>query len=307
MELVNVSYTGIEMIEVSNLDLNKASFTADFYLWFLHSDPDIDDSDVEFINVENPIQLREPIEEIQIGDLYYRLYRLKGDFRGSFDFRNYPFDTQSIAIKFRNAKYTYDELIYVVDLVGIDTDNLSEKLETSNVFANIHGWHLGNALIFQEVIANKSALGNPIKIGKNANREFSVINYQIDLKRDTINFTIKNMLPVLLAVIVTYVSFFLSLAQINTTRTVVTGSLLTVALMHSGLARNLPPVDYLTMLDILFYIVYFVIFVEVGITVFAQRAYEDENMTRAKKLLFAGRVFFPIMIIIGFIALPLLI
>ena len=306
LKKVDVSYAGIEMIEVSNLDLSAGTFTADFYLWFLHSNPNVDDSDVEFVNVKNPIRLGDPLEEVQVGDLYYRLYRIKGDFRGQFDFRQYPFDAQAIEIKLRNAKKSYNELIYVVDVVGVDSEHLLSKLKDSEAFAQTPGWKLDNATFFQDVVSNKSALGNPAKIGSNANREFSVINYRIDLKRDVVNFTIKNMLPVLLAVIVTYVSFFLSLIQINTTRSVVTGSLLTVALMHSGLSRNLPPVDYLTMLDILFYIVYFVIFVEVGITVLAQRSYEAEDKAKAEKLMGFGRAFFPVTLVIGAIMLLLL-
>ena len=298
---VNVSYAGIELIEIKNLDLAGGSFSADFYLWFLHNDPTVDDRDVEFVNAKSPIQLGEPLESIQVGDLYYRLYRTKGEFRGEFDFRNYPFDAQSISIQLRNARKTYQDLIYVVDVVGVDTENIVDKLKEANTFSSLYGWNLDEATLYQQVISNKSALGNPAKIGQNNNREFSVITYQIDFKRDTLNFAIKNMLPGLLAVIVTYISFFLSLQQINTTRTVVTGSLLTVALMHSGLARNLPSVDYLTMLDILFYIAYFVIFVEVGITILAQRAYEAEDFPKAKRLIFYGRIFFPFIILIGMI------
>ena len=307
LQQVSVSYAGIELIEISNLDLNEATFSADFYIWFLHSDPDIDNSNVEFVNAENEIALGEPLEEVQVGDLYYHLYRVKGPFRGQFDFRQYPFDKQSIEIKFRNAKKSYDELIYVVDVVGVDAENLATKLRASTALSHIHGWKLDDVTFFQEVVSNKSALGNPAKIGQNADKEFSVINYRIDFKRDTLNFTIKNMLPVLLAVVVTYVSFFLSLQQINTTRTVVTGSLLTVALMHSGLARNLPPVDYITMLDILFYIVYFVIFAEVGITVLAQRAYEDEDHVKAQRLVGFGRAFFPVTILVGSVVLSFII
>ena len=306
LQQVEVSYAGIEMIELSNLNLSSATFSADFYLWFLHSDPDIDDSKVEFVNVKNPISLGAPIEEVQYGDLYYRLYRVKGEFSGQFDFRQYPFDSQSLEIKFRNAEKSYNDLIYVADVVGVDTENLLSTLSASGAFRQINGWKLDQVTLFQDVVSNKSALGNPIKMGRNADKQFSVINYRIDIKRNILNFTIKNMLPALLAVIVTYVSFFLSLAQINTTRTVVTGSLLTVALMHSGLSGNLPPVDYLTMLDIFFYIVYFVIFVEVGITVLAQRAYEDEDHATAQRLLGFGRTFFPATILIGLIVLAIL-
>lgn len=303
---VSISYVGIELIEVSNLELNSGTFSADFYLWFLHSRPDIDDRSVEFINSENPIELESPIEEVQINELYYRLYRVKGEFRTQFDFRLYPFDKQSIEIELRNKHKSHNDLIYVVDLIGVDAENLVQTLESSQAFSNIHGWHIEQATLYQEILSNKSALGNPTQTGQNAGKEFSVISYRIDLQRDILNFTIKNLLPVLLAVIVTYLSFFLSLEQINTTRTVVTGSLLTVALMHSSLADNLPPVDYITILDTLFYLTYFIILVEVGITVLAQRKNEAENISGATKLLKLGRVFFPLTLFVGLTLLLIL-
>ena len=114
-----VIYTGIDINEISNVDPRNATFTADFYLWFRHQ-RHFDYSKIEFLNAVEDLRLRdEPIMEMTAQNMAYRAYRIKGDFKEAFNFRDYPFDSQTLSIRFRHKKFNSERLVFVTDDIGM--------------------------------------------------------------------------------------------------------------------------------------------------------------------------------------------
>jgi ABC-type branched-subunit amino acid transport system substrate-binding protein len=118
MYKTRVVYTGVAVNQVTNLDTKTSTFNMDFYLWFRYQGQ-FDDSDIDFENADKEITIGQPIDEVAAGDVMYRLYRVKADFRGNFLFRDYPFDQQELAVRFRHNSEARDRLVYVVDRAGM--------------------------------------------------------------------------------------------------------------------------------------------------------------------------------------------
>jgi branched-chain amino acid transport system substrate-binding protein len=116
-----VVYTGIDINEISNIDPSNGTFNADFYLWFRHKGP-LDYSEIEFLNAAKDIHLSDAIMKMGINDISYSAYRIKGDFQEAFTFRDYPFDSHTLSIRFRHKRLNSNRFLFVADDIGIQRD-----------------------------------------------------------------------------------------------------------------------------------------------------------------------------------------
>lgn len=105
-----VVYTGMDITRLSQLDQKNFTFTADFYLWFRYA-KNADLKNITFPGAKSSVtgqSIFEPDHPIESGitdnGLNYRLYRVRGLFKTRFDLRDYPFDSQKLAIALQNDK-----------------------------------------------------------------------------------------------------------------------------------------------------------------------------------------------------------
>ncbi len=107
----NVVYVGMDINEVSNLNIKNSSYTVDFYLWFRYRG-DFEPHNIEFINTKGSNKLGSPVIDQIVDGVAHKLYRVKTDFVGDFSFYDYPFDKQELTIAFRHTDMTRENLIY---------------------------------------------------------------------------------------------------------------------------------------------------------------------------------------------------
>ncbi|MDY6804285.1 MAG: extracellular solute-binding protein [Cyanobacteriota bacterium] len=303
----NVVYTGIDLNEIINLDQKTSSYTADFYLWFRYKG-DIDASNIEFTNYSverldsgEKLELSEPIETKKVDGITYELYRLKADFKEQFLFDNYPFDRQKISVRFRHAHKTRQHLIYVVDFVGlqdISSKGILKKLKESQVFSTITDWQIKSAEIFQDTIKDNSTLGKKELLDTDADLEYSRFNLVVNIKRKFLSFSIKNLLPLLFFILVSYLLLFLPFEEISVEA--VSGVLLAVVFFHLSLLEALPDgVGYVVALDYAFYVIYGLVILQMVMVVVGKKRIFEESKTKLKQLIKASRVIYLILLAIA--------
>jgi branched-chain amino acid transport system substrate-binding protein len=290
MHKTNIVYTGIEVNGIRNINQKNSSFTIDFNLWFRFS-PTIDADNIEFINYDvvrldsgQPLQLREPVEERILSETeIYRLYRMKADFQGNFQFEDYPFDQQVLSVQFRHAYLPRQDLIYVVDTIGmgdLSYQAILEKFKISHVFEAIADWDVKDVNFFSDTIIQASSLGK---------EEYSRFNVIIDIRRKALIFSLKNLLPLFFLVILSYLILFLPFDLISVEA--VSGALLAVVFFHLSLIQALPDgVGYVVALDYAFYIVYVLIILQLLMVVTGHRIMNHHNQKLLKNLLIGSRI-----------------
>ncbi|MDM8564525.1 ABC transporter substrate-binding protein [Candidatus Halobeggiatoa sp. HSG11] len=296
-----IVYTGIDINAVSNLDIKNSSYTVDFYLWFRYRG-EFDSHNIEFINSVKPIKLGEPIDKTLINDTHHEVYRIKANFKGDFLFQDYPFDQQKLAIKFRHVHMTREKLIYVVDIVGLrqtSSEAILDKFNRTKALDSIGNWKVGNVRIFQDITKSESTLGNPLLFDSDGNIEYSRFNTVIQIHRDVLNFSIKNLFPLFVIVLLSYFAFFIPSDQLSVTNAIVRGSLLTAAFFHLKLSNDLPGVGYLVALDYVFYIIYILIIFGIIITTALHSAHKKKNIKREKQFKILAKTLYPTTIIIS--------
>ena len=240
-----VVYAGLDINDVSNLDLEQFTYKVNFFLWFRFAG-ELDDDAIEFANALSPIELGEPIMERVADGITTRAYQAEGEFRSQFDFSAYPFDRQQLRMKFRHREHARDDLIYVSDTLGMRPELDSEKF-----FGTVSGWRADAALFYQDVVKNDSTLG----MGELIEREFSEFNAAIGIARDVPSFVLKNLFPVIFLLLVSYVAYFLPGSQSTMRVGLGTSTLLTAAFLHHKLSSDLG-VAYLVAIEYFFFSVY---------------------------------------------------
>ena len=309
----NIVYTGIDINEIRNLDEKTSSYLVDFYLWFRFQG-DIDADNIEFTNYGtdrmdsgDKLQLDEPINQETVDGINYRVYRVKADFQEEFWFHDYPFDRQELAVRFRHINLTRDRLIYVVDVVGMRDTVAQEVLnnwQEAEVFDTISDWQVQEVNFFPDTQINDSTLGNPRLFNTDSNLHYSRFNAVIEIERDTVSFSIKNLLPLLFFIALSYLLLYLPFDIISVEA--VSGTLLAIVFFHLSLLEGLPEgIGYVVALDYAFYVIYGLIILELLLVVVGNKPEIREHESAIKRLLLITRIIFPTILVISAIALYL--
>ncbi len=300
MYKTRVIYAGLDVNTISNLDTGKSTYTVDFYLWFRYRG-EFPDADIEFINATSKLKLDAPIaESVDSNGLTYRVYRVKAAFVGDFDFHNYPFDSQELGVRFRHRTLTKENLIYVVDLMGMP--RLAKGIWTEHLrahaFTSTEGWSINESNVFQDTLTQSSTLGNPNMFGAEPYIAFSRFNAEIVVKRDALSYIIKNLFPVLILIVVSYLVLFMPAKVLPPRVSVSVTVILTTAFFSARLSSDLPSrVGYLSALEYVFFVVY--VLCLYGLLV-SSLDFRYEGQAWMNRLNLISRIAYPIVVLLTF-------
>ncbi|AFY37556.1 amino acid/amide ABC transporter substrate-binding protein, HAAT family [[Leptolyngbya] sp. PCC 7376] len=317
MKVANVIYTGIDINKVLEIDQKESKYKIDFFIWFkYHKRENLEPRLVEFINssesslaIENPVQVTVNGEimtedyEAEEGDLITEAYRVKEIFQEPFEFYDYPFDTQNLAIRLRHQSLDRSEILYVVDLLGMRDTDLSQTIknwETHNVFDTITDWQLKKVSFYPDVLSNLSTLGFSDENRSGDRLEYSRFNAVIEVERNRKAFLLKNLLPLIFFLFVGYINFFIPLSQ--TKFAAVTSLLMAVVFFHLNLLNKLPErVGYIVALDYAFYSIYAMLGFQILLFVIGYYKPIRANPQYLQRLTMAGQIGYPVTLVIAFV------
>ncbi len=286
-----VVYTGIDLIEISNLDMKNSTFQAEFYLWFRH-EGDFDETGIEFINAVEPISLENLIAEDVYDGVTYRAYRVAGNFKGAFDFSAYPFDRQVLDIRFRHRSATKEQLVFVKDELRLmPRDEQVADLASKG----IEGWNPIDVVISSEIERSELTLGNP-RLSK-AGIEYSAFNVESHIRRDAVSFSIKNLFPIFAVLMLSYLAFYIPADQFGLRVSLGINALMTTAFFSLKVSSDLPPIGYLVALEYIFFMTYTLALFVILVSIFSYVASKNENEALIKRLNWLGRIVHPLTIV----------
>ena len=306
----NVVYAGIDLLGIEDIDIKTSTYKMDFYLWFRYRPNDQDEAfkpdDFVFTNAAGEVEQITIREEANADGTVLKTYRINGVFKDQFQFHEYPFDHQSLIVEFRNQNATTSFIQYVVDRVGMRYESESDLLanfDSNGAFDSVFGWEPQNARVTQDIFPTSSTLGSPQNFDRRVATNFSLINLSVDLQRDSLQYIVKSLLPLLITLILAYITFFLPLGH-SERLAVGSTALLTTAFFHLTLADALPEIGYTVAMEYLFYASYvmsaLIVLLET-ISIRYEKAMEDARK-KADRLKFLnkrhdldmfGRIFYP--------------
>ena len=300
MYKTSVIYSGIDINEISDIDPRNGTFNADFYLWFRHRGP-LDYSKIEFLNAAENIYLTDAIMKIDIDDISYSAYRIKSDFQEVFTFHDYPFDSQTLSIRFRHKRLNSNNLLFVADAIGMQRDEGKPSLDSSkkhSILDPTGEWHLQGVLVFSDISTTDSTLGNPHMFHAAADTDISYSRFNVvtTIERNAQNYVLNNLIPLFIIILLGYAMLFISphgppfVARMNLGVT----ALLTAILLSMKASSQLPDIGYLVAIDHVYFATYALILSGIIISVMELIAIRRSKDIIAKRLEVFGRVFQPV-------------
>jgi branched-chain amino acid transport system substrate-binding protein len=203
MNRIRVVYSGIDINEISGPDIKASTFRADFYLWFRYKGDFKEGSDIVFPNAAGPVDLGDPEVRKEEGGVTRVRYHIKADFRADSDYRDYPFDRQTLKIAFRHKTLTRDSLIYIADALGFP-DSQREDYKNS---VNIKGRHV-EGRFFEEQIIEKHSGEDMGEDGEDA-VHYSQCEAKILLAKDPMGVVVRVFVPIFFFLAVLYAVYFI--------------------------------------------------------------------------------------------------
>ncbi|MBL4731528.1 MAG: ABC transporter substrate-binding protein [Rhizobiaceae bacterium] len=166
MYKTNVVYSGLLIDKILDYDAETKTVEMKFAIWFRYRG-DFKPQDIVFSNAVEPIKLDKPDRKDKIGDLNYLRYKLKARFNTDFLKVDRNFGSQLLGTTFRHRLLNKNNLIYVVDVVGVgltDGGTYKDRLIETKALGPSLGLVPDRAWISQDIVRT-SGLGDPNFVG----------------------------------------------------------------------------------------------------------------------------------------------
>jgi len=190
MYKTNVIYTGIELHNITELDMETNRAVLDISIWFRYQGK-FDPADIEFLNAIEDIKLDQPLESSENKKISFRLYRFKAPFALDFLDKKFPYGQHLLGLSFHHRKLSRNNVIYVVDVLGMGFDTgvtLKQQLLKRRALNPATGWRIDQAWLSQSLFTT-ATLGSPVYVGYGtADPDFSRIDYGVLFSEDRLDF-----------------------------------------------------------------------------------------------------------------------
>jgi branched-chain amino acid transport system substrate-binding protein len=299
-----VVYAGMDINKLNRID--KSTFTADFYVWFLYNGTD-EPTEIQFpdavtnsVNPTAPVfDGKSPIKSQVVDGLNYRLYRVRGEFRNAFDFRDYPFDSQKLNLRFDNPNLTTERLIYAIDTVGLKLPRSKEA--ERKPFQGLQLWNFKDITYFQDSSRSTSTQGDPDLVQSNAQIEYPGLSIRMTFQRKTLVFLSKNGLPLVLLSMLTYCCLFFPYSMFVPRTMAPASSLLSGIVLLLSFNNQLPEVGYTVAMEYVFYVYFCLCLLPILVTVIGTKLEKDGHKQAFKYLNIASWIVYPLIVIVTFL------
>jgi branched-chain amino acid transport system substrate-binding protein len=298
--LQRVVYTGIDINQIGRVDPSKGTFTADFYLWFRYAgDNAVRDVDFNSAGEKSPYDAKAPLLEQTINGMHYTLYRVHGDFRSTFDFHDYPFDSQTLTIRLINPRSTREQVIYAVDTFGLKLPRPDKGVSQLRPLSN---WDFKEIRHEPDTLNSYSTRGQPGAFHSNNETQFSGFDATIGIKRKTLVYLFKNLLPLLLLVVVVYLTLYFPPSLLKERLTIAISRMLASAVLLTAINSQLTDVGYTTAIEYGFYGFFGLCIYCVLVGLLTERLHSRKNVRLAERFDIAIRIGYPVIAIGMFVA-----
>lgn len=235
---------GVYVNQIRDVDLKSQTFSADVYVWFKWTNSALNpDRTFEFMNAFDPSsgQIKksfpEPLE-ISKG-VYYQVNRYQGRFSSNISLRSYPFDKQTLKVIIEDNALTTADLIYLLD----------DKAISINQDLKLPGYQISSPDITIQNQRYPTDFGYKVS---DVVDNYSRATISFDIERPILPYLLKLIFPILLVIMVAALAFWIDPFEVEARVGMVVTALLTLVALQITTNSNLPEVEYLMLIDLLY-------------------------------------------------------
>jgi ABC-type branched-subunit amino acid transport system substrate-binding protein len=250
-----VVYTGLDVAHLNSIDMKAGTFNADLYVWLRYGGNNAEPTHIEFPDLIGGFDPAKPVEQGEQDGLNYRLYRISGNFKAEFDLHDFPFDNQSLVVRFQNHEQPREQVAYVVDTFGLHLHRPDQTpVSARPAFADLQLWHVTDIRYFLHAFSITSTLGKPAVFDDDTRNEYGGFDLGIVVQRDVFAFMVKTLVPLFLLVLVVFATLFFPPSLTKERTTIPVTGILTSAVLLISISNQLPSLGYTIALEYMFYV-----------------------------------------------------
>lgn len=249
--------TSIYLWKIENIDEKNQTFTAYIYLDLKWRDPrlafagesgkpmiftedSIDEKfkeiwwpETDFVNSLGTTIHNRSLSILPDGQATYSL-KLNGTFFTPMDFKKFPFDDQTFKIRLQSFLWPKETLQFEIDQKnsGFAKDTFLD--------------------LFYLVSTSMNVTTNQY-----LDTDYSELDFCIHLERHTGFYIYQVLIPLFVILAITFAMFYIDVSELSSRLYLVQGSVLVLIAMKFMINDKLPPIDYLTIIDYIFFSAYF--------------------------------------------------
>jgi hypothetical protein len=300
------------------MDPAHFTFAADFYIWLRYAkNSGVDAADPREIKFPDLVSggafdREHPLEQRELADgTSYRLWRVQGQFRNPFELRRYPFDRQSLTVRFFNARAAADRIVYALDQGALEFGESDVSTTTvgtgDDAFRLLSQWRFIGAHHRRENFVAESSLGDPLRVGHVNYRELSGYAAAFDVRRLSLTTVIKTLLPLLLMTCILYASLHFPPTMVEAKIGVAITAVLTGVVLLNAVNTQLGAVGYTVAVEWAFYVYFALGLLHIVSVIIAEDMRGKKRAPAADRVDYWSRVTFVMsvvgLLVVGFFAL----
>jgi hypothetical protein len=222
---------GLYIISFGNYDANKGTYTMDFYIWFRWNasaaPAGFTVEKFEFMDGRAGSKDRISDDYTNATGVREIWYRVQASLYSDPEFKEFPFDHQTLKLEFEDANLSSSRLVYdpLIDESGIDPQ------------VKVAGWHLDST--------DFRVCEKQYKWGE----RYSRATFELKISREPTSTAIKTLLPPVVFCIVSGLSFFFAASKIAQRIGLGTSMLISAVMFHISQTSALPPLGSLILMD----------------------------------------------------------
>jgi len=274
---------GMCVNRIYEFSVRDQSFEAEFYLW-LKWRGTYSPEKFEFVNGKNIERSYEVIEE-DINGYKYLSVKIKGTFITPMNVSKYPKDKHILSITIEDNYWNETRLQYQIDTLNTGMRNSESYNE----------WRLR---FLMPVIKSNSF---PV-----TNERFSSYSFQIEAVRSISPFIVKILVPILLVVFMSMLTFFIPPNELEVQVGLGGTALLTIIALNFTISDQIPDVAYLTKADILIIGSYIIVFFALCESILVNFLHRNNKVNLSKYIDKICRYSFPLIYSLSLLFLFLL-
>jgi ABC-type branched-subunit amino acid transport system substrate-binding protein len=254
--LQRVVYAGIDIAHLGGIDLKAGTFNVDFFLWLRYGGQDDLPSHIELPGLRRGgFDPGHPAETGTQDDLNYRVWRVSGDIKAEFDLHDFPFDTQSLLVRFQNPEAPRQQIAYVIDTFGLHLHRPDPgPIGARGAFRDLELWRVTDIRYFVDAFSISSTQGKTAFFDTDDRNEYGGFDTAIVVRRDVAAFMVKTLVPLFLLVLVVFATLFFPSSLAKERTTIPVTGILTSAVLLISIGNQLPSLGYTMALEYIFYV-----------------------------------------------------
>ncbi|WP_119342763.1 ligand-gated ion channel [Facilibium subflavum] len=226
---------GAYISHIYNINLQKKTVSVIFWLWFIYPNEEFNNNVIDIINAENSVIMYQNKEQLSNGSTL-KQYKIRATLYQDWDFKDFPFSTQNIALIIEDSDYPADNLQFTADNTHSGIDH---TIPVSGWLIGLHFWQINN-------YHYATSFGQPERHGTS---EYSRATFSVQISHNNIRTFIHIFGMLYLACFLVLCMFFVPIPDIKSRLALNSAAIFAVVGSKISTDAILPPASTIGLVD----------------------------------------------------------